>query len=299
MSEPRRAESAPSRAGPRTCRWRSGSASASARWCWSQPADLPADLSADHRGRGGGVDLGAAAARWPAPGASGSAGFRSPSGRSPPSACLAVRPVSRRASGVAATALACMVWRFRRGAAGYLADVAASIFVLVYLGLFASFATLLLVPADGAYRIITFLIMVVCSRRRRLRRRRAVRPAPDGAGDLAEEVLGGLRRLRRCWPRSAARCRVWLMLDGRGGTALIVGVADRRRRHRRRPRRVADQARPRREGHGHAAARSRRGDGPDGLAAAVRGGDLGGRSACWCPCPKVSTKPIGPLRIRS
>ena len=35
--------------------------------------------------------------------------------------------------------------------------------MLVYLGLFASFATLLLVPADGAYRILTFLIVVVCS----------------------------------------------------------------------------------------------------------------------------------------
>jgi phosphatidate cytidylyltransferase len=65
--------------------------------------------------------------------------------------------------GVAGTALGCLAWRFRGGAAGYLTDIAASVFVLVYVGLFASFATLLLVPPDGAYRILTFLIVVVCS----------------------------------------------------------------------------------------------------------------------------------------
>lgn len=65
--------------------------------------------------------------------------------------------------GVALTVLACMAWRFSRGADGYLADVAASSFVAVYLGLFGSFATLLVAPADGAGRILTFLIMVVAS----------------------------------------------------------------------------------------------------------------------------------------
>lgn len=65
--------------------------------------------------------------------------------------------------GLAATALVCLVWRFPKGADGYLADVSASIFVAVYLGLCASFATLMLIPQDGAARIITFLIMVVSS----------------------------------------------------------------------------------------------------------------------------------------
>lgn len=68
-----------------------------------------------------------------------------------------------QAVGVAATVLACMGWRFGRGADGYLADVAASSFVAVYLGVFASFATLLVAPPDGAGRILTFLIMVVAS----------------------------------------------------------------------------------------------------------------------------------------
>ncbi len=65
--------------------------------------------------------------------------------------------------GVALTTLACLAWRFRRGADGYLTDVAASVFLAIYLGLFASFATLLVAPTDGAQRVLTFLIMVVCS----------------------------------------------------------------------------------------------------------------------------------------
>ncbi len=76
-----------------------------------------------------------------------------------------VWPYGRDAQGIvlALTALACMVFRFGGGSAGFLADVTASVFVTIYLGLFASFATLMLVPNDGAARIITFLIMVVCS----------------------------------------------------------------------------------------------------------------------------------------
>ena len=65
--------------------------------------------------------------------------------------------------GVAFTALAVMIWRFAKGADGYLADISASIFLVVYLGLFASFATLLVAPHDGHARVLAFLIMVVCS----------------------------------------------------------------------------------------------------------------------------------------
>src|SRR6185312_17384751 len=65
--------------------------------------------------------------------------------------------------GVALTALVCLAWRFGKGATGYLADVSASVFLAVYLGLFASFASLLVAPTDGAQRVLAFLIMVVCS----------------------------------------------------------------------------------------------------------------------------------------
>ena len=59
----------------------------------------------------------------------------------------------------------------------------------------AGFAALLTIPADGPRRVTAFIAVVVVQRRRRLRRGRAVRQAPDGADGLAEEVVGGLRRL--------------------------------------------------------------------------------------------------------
>ena len=126
--------------------------------------------------------------------------------------------------GIALTALACLVWRFGKGAAGYLADVSASIFVVIYLGLFASFATLLLVPADGAGRIITFLIMVVAS----------------DTGGYAAGVLFGKHPMapsispKKSWEGFAGSVigamlggalTVWLILGGQWWQGLIVGAA--------------------------------------------------------------------------
>lgn len=68
-----------------------------------------------------------------------------------------------QALGTALTALVCLLWRFPRGADGYLRDISASVFLVVYLGLFASFATLLVQPQNGTQRVLTFLIAVVCS----------------------------------------------------------------------------------------------------------------------------------------
>jgi phosphatidate cytidylyltransferase len=61
------------------------------------------------------------------------------------------------------TILGCLIWRFRDGVSGYVRDVTGSIFVAAYVPLFASFAAMLVVPADGVYRALCFLIGVVCS----------------------------------------------------------------------------------------------------------------------------------------
>ena len=126
--------------------------------------------------------------------------------------------------GLALTALACMVWRFGKGSAGYLADVSASIFVTIYLGLFASFATLMLVPDDGAQRILTFMILVVCS---------------DTGGYIAGVLFGKHPMAPKISPKKSwegftgsviaamiggALC-VWLLLDGQWWQGLIAGVA--------------------------------------------------------------------------
>ncbi|BAW05417.1 phosphatidate cytidylyltransferase [Nocardia seriolae] len=67
-----------------------------------------------------------------------------------------------------ATALTLMVWRlFDHGLTAtprnYLRDTAISVFVLAWVPLLASFAVLLLQQHDGNLRVLTFMILVVCS----------------------------------------------------------------------------------------------------------------------------------------
>nr|WP_238815465.1 phosphatidate cytidylyltransferase [Nocardia brasiliensis] len=76
------------------------------------------------------------------------------------------------ASGVAgafaATTLTCMVWRLfdhglQTAPRNFLRDTAITIFTLAWIPLLASFATLLLLEEDGNLRVLTFMILVVCS----------------------------------------------------------------------------------------------------------------------------------------
>jgi phosphatidate cytidylyltransferase len=130
---------------------------------------------------------------------------------------------SAQGIGLALTALACMVWRFPGGASGYLADVSASIFVTVYLGLFASFATLMLAPDDGAGRILTFMIMVVGS---------------DTGGYIAGVLFGKHPMAPTISPKKSwegfagsvggaglgGALTVWLILSGQWWQGLIIGA---------------------------------------------------------------------------
>jgi phosphatidate cytidylyltransferase len=61
------------------------------------------------------------------------------------------------------TTLVCLGWRFRGGAAGYVRDASASVFSAAYVAGFAAFATLLVVPADGAARVLCLMLAVVAS----------------------------------------------------------------------------------------------------------------------------------------
>lgn len=76
------------------------------------------------------------------------------------------------ASGVAgafaATTLICMAWRLfdhglRTAPRNFLRDTAITVFTLAWIPLLASFATLLLLEPDGNLRVLTFMILVVCS----------------------------------------------------------------------------------------------------------------------------------------
>ncbi|GAB3456040.1 phosphatidate cytidylyltransferase [Actinophytocola sediminis] len=61
------------------------------------------------------------------------------------------------------TVLASMVWRFRGGVDGYVRDLGASVLAAAYVPLLASFAAMLVLPADGVARVLCFLILVVSS----------------------------------------------------------------------------------------------------------------------------------------
>jgi phosphatidate cytidylyltransferase len=61
------------------------------------------------------------------------------------------------------TALAVLLWRLGHGPAGYLQDAASGVLVALYVPLLAGFAVLLLVPEDGAARVLAFIATVVAS----------------------------------------------------------------------------------------------------------------------------------------
>ncbi|WP_231502992.1 phosphatidate cytidylyltransferase [Blastococcus sp. URHD0036] len=59
------------------------------------------------------------------------------------------------------TVLAVLLWRLAEGPAGYLRDASTGVLVALYVPLLAGFAVLLLVPDDGATRVILFIATVV------------------------------------------------------------------------------------------------------------------------------------------
>jgi phosphatidate cytidylyltransferase len=56
-----------------------------------------------------------------------------------------------------------LAWRLPGGATGYVRDVTAGIFTLIYLPLAAVFVALMLVEPDGARRALIFVVLTVCS----------------------------------------------------------------------------------------------------------------------------------------
>lgn len=61
------------------------------------------------------------------------------------------------------TAVGVMVWRASEGSEGALKDVAAGLFVSAYAPLLAGFAMLMLALDDGPRRVLTYIIVTICS----------------------------------------------------------------------------------------------------------------------------------------
>ena len=61
------------------------------------------------------------------------------------------------------TVLAIFAWRLFGGTTGYVRDVTAGVFAAAYLPFLASFVAAMLVPADGPRRVLSFVIVTICS----------------------------------------------------------------------------------------------------------------------------------------
>jgi phosphatidate cytidylyltransferase len=64
---------------------------------------------------------------------------------------------------LAVTFVAVLAWRMAGGSAGYLRDVTAGVFTLVYLPLMASFVALMLAAPDGSRRVLAWIVVTICS----------------------------------------------------------------------------------------------------------------------------------------
>lgn len=64
---------------------------------------------------------------------------------------------------LALTFVVVLAWRLRGGAHGYLRDVSAGVYTLIYLPGMATFVALMLAPGNGAHRALLFVILAVCS----------------------------------------------------------------------------------------------------------------------------------------
>ncbi len=125
---------------------------------------------------------------------------------------------------LALTVLAVMVWRLGEPEAGYVRDVTAGAFTTLYVPFLAGFAVLLVQPDDGAWRVITFLVVVSASDtggyafgvlfgRHPMAPRVSPKKSWEGfAGSALLCVLAGVATV------------VWL-LDGRWWVGVVLGLA--------------------------------------------------------------------------
>ncbi len=71
--------------------------------------------------------------------------------------------VEASAVAMALTVIGTLIWRLADGAEGFVRDTSAALFILSYLPLMAIFAILMLAEADGAWRIVAFILVTVAS----------------------------------------------------------------------------------------------------------------------------------------
>ncbi|MGP3926256.1 phosphatidate cytidylyltransferase [Streptomyces sp. 8N616] len=126
---------------------------------------------------------------------------------------------------MALTALAALVWRMAEPPEDYLRDVTAGVFAAFYVPFLATFVALMLAAEDGAWRVLTFLLLTVVSDTgayaigwRFGRHKLAPRISP---GKTREGLVGAVAFAMA----AGALCMEFLIDGGRWWQGLLLGLA--------------------------------------------------------------------------
>lgn len=126
---------------------------------------------------------------------------------------------------MALTALAVLVWRMTEPPEGYLKDVTAGVFAAFYVPFLATFVAMMLTADDGAFRVLTFLLLTVVSDTgayavgwRFGKHKLAPRISP---GKTREGLLGAVSFAMV----AGALCMQFLIDDGTWWQGLLLGLA--------------------------------------------------------------------------
>lgn len=126
---------------------------------------------------------------------------------------------------MALTALAVLVWRMTEPPEGYLKDVTAGVFAAFYVPFLATFVAMMLTADDGAFRVLTFLLLTVVSDTgayavgwRFGKHKLAPRISP---GKTREGLLGAVSFAMV----AGALCMEFLIDDGTWWQGLLLGFA--------------------------------------------------------------------------
>ncbi len=126
---------------------------------------------------------------------------------------------------MALTALAVLVWRMTEPPEGYLKDVTAGLFAAFYVPFLATFVAMMLTADDGAWRVLTFLLLTVVSDTgayavgwRFGKHKLAPRISP---GKTREGLLGAVSFAMV----AGALCMEFLIDDGTWWQGLLLGLA--------------------------------------------------------------------------
>ncbi|MGV9451352.1 phosphatidate cytidylyltransferase [Streptomyces sp. NPDC003635] len=126
---------------------------------------------------------------------------------------------------MALTALAVLVWRMTEPPEGYLKDVTAGVFAAFYVPFLATFVAMMLTADDGAWRVLTFLLLTVVSDTgayavgwRFGKHKLAPRISP---GKTREGLLGAVSFAMV----AGALCMQFLIDDGTWWQGLLLGLA--------------------------------------------------------------------------